>query len=272
MGSIVRITIYAPSVDSAKAAFTAAFARIAQLDDILSDYKADSELDRVSREAHDHPVRVSDDLWRVLVAAQRISRETGGAFDVTVGPLTHLWREARSQNRIPDAGAIAVARAHCGWRNMVLDRQTVYLKLDGMQLDVGGIAKGYAADEAIKVLRAHGISRALVACSGDIAASDAPPGEKGWSIGLESGDPVVLHDRGISTSGDTEQFVEAGGVRYSHIIDPATGMGLTTRIEVTVIAHDGMTADAMATAISVLGRERGLTYAKRQGVMATIRD
>ncbi len=254
MGSVVRITIYAEN----SSALPAAFARIRGLDEKLSDYKPESELNQVCRTAHDHPVRVSADLFRVLSAARKLAGETDGAFDVTIGPVTHLWR----QGKTPDAATLA----RCGYRNLVLDRarRTVFLKLAGMQLDLGGIAKGYAADEALATLRAHGVKQALVAVSGDIAAGDPPPGKEGWRIGVEpKGGELLLRNAAVSTSGDTEQFLESDGVRHSHIIDPKTGLGLTSRVAVTVVARHGIDADALATAISVLGPDRGRALLSR---------
>lgn len=248
MGTLVRITIYAPDA----AALPAAFARIRDLDGKLSDYKPDSELNQLCRTGHDRPVRVSADLFRVLEVAQKLAVRTGGAFDVTVGPVTHMWRRGRT----PDRETLA----RCGYRNLVLNRtrRTVFLKLAGMQLDLGGIAKGYAADEAMAALRARGVTCALVAVSGDIVAGDPPPGVPAWRVGVQPGSgELLLRNAAVSTSGDTEQFLETGGVRYSHIIDPKTGLGLTTHIAVTVVARHGIDADALATAISVLGPERG---------------
>jgi len=246
MGTVVRITIYATD-DSA---IQPAFARIAELDRKLSDYKSDSELNNVCRTAHSRPVRVSTDLYRLLESAQRLSARSDGAFDVTIGTLTHLWR----LGRLGDTETLA----RVGWRNLILSRGTVYLKLAGMQLDLGGIAKGFAADEALAVLRAHGVKRALVAVSGDIAAGDPPPGKAGWTIQVEpDGRDVLLRNAAISTSGDTEQYLDVGGVRYSHIIDPTTGLGLTNHIAVTVIARRGLDADPLATALSVMGEQRG---------------
>lgn len=251
MGTLVRITIYANDAS----AISAAFARIRDLDGELSDYKPDSELNRVCRTAHDAPVRVSDDLYRVLKSAWNLSVKTNGAFDVTIGPVTHLWR----RGVLPDRATLA----RCGWRNLVLKDHTVFLKLAGMQLDLGGIAKGFAADEALRVLRAHGVRRALVAVSGDIAAGDAPPGRRGWTVRVEpGGQRLMLKNAAVSTSGDREQSLERGGVRYSHIIDPRTGLGLTNRLTVTVVARHGIDADSLATAISVLGSGRGLHYLK----------
>lgn len=258
MGTLVRITIYAKD-DSA---IQFAFARIAELDRELSDYRIDSELNIVCRTAHDHPVRVSKDLYRVLEAAQKLAERSEGAFDVTIGPVTHLWRQGKLADR--------ETLARVGWRNLVLSRGSVYLKIPGMQLDLGGIAKGFAADEALAVLKARGVTRALVAVSGDIAMGDAPPGKKGWTIRIEPGGrELVLKNAAVSTSGDTEQFLETGGVRYSHIIDPKTGLGLTTRIAVTVIARRGLDADPLATSLSVLGEMRGRAILERDYPGAT---
>ena len=247
MGTLVRITIYSKDASPLRAAFD----RIAALDEELSDYKPESELNRLCR-THGQPVQVSEDLFRVLEASVKLSALTDGAFDVTIGPVTHLWR----LGKLPDAETMA----RVGWRNLVLDNKhrTVELKLAGMQLDLGAIAKGYAADEALKTLRSLGVRRALIAVSGDIAAGDAPPGTKGWRIGLEpAGGEILLRNAAVSTSGDTEQVREIEGVRYSHIIDPKTGLGLRSEIAVTVIARRGLDADPIATAVSVLGEERG---------------
>jgi thiamine biosynthesis lipoprotein len=132
-----------------------------------------------------------------------------------------------------------------------------------MRLDLGGIAKGYAADAAIEVLRSHGIDRALVAASGDIAVAKAPPGKKGWSVEISGLNerlkrPLLLEDAAVSTSGDTEQFIEVDGVRYSHIVSPWTGLGLTNRIQATIISRHATTTDALGTAVCVLGAKRGL--------------
>ena len=246
MGTVVRITVYAADDSAIKPAF----ARIAELDRKLSDYKADSELNTVCRTAHDRAMPVSTDLYRVLEAAQHLSELSDGAFDVTVGPVTHLWRKGKLADR--------ETLARVGSRNIELLRGTVYLKLPGMQLDLGAIAKGYAADEALAVLRAHGVKRALVAVSGDIAAGDPPPGKKGWTIKVEPGGrEVLLRNAAISTSGDDEQFIDVGGVHYSHVIDPKTGLGLTSHAAVTVIAKRGLEADPLSTTLSILGEQRG---------------
>ena len=215
MGSRVEITLYALDDASAKRAVAAAFQRIARLDGIMSDYRPSSELMQLCRQAGGQPVSVSEDLFAVLSQAQELSRRSGGAFDVTVGPLVRLWRRARKSFQLPDPDDLAQARLLVGYRMLRLDPQkrTAQLERKGMLLDLGGIAKGYAADAALKVLREHGIGSALVAISGDIAAGEPPPGETGWKIGLAplEGPPdhsVLLKNAAVSTSGDTEQFVE----------------------------------------------------------------
>jgi thiamine biosynthesis lipoprotein len=264
MGTLVRIQLYAAEEAEAAAAFRLAFARIAELDAALSDYRPESELNRLCRAAAGRPVAIGPDLMTVLAASQRLAEESGGAFDVTIGPVTDLWR----QHRVPDAAALRDATARTGYRKLHLDAAHGTATLDeaGMQLDLGGIAKGYAADQALAVLRKLGLSSALVAMSGDLAIGAAPPGKAGWTVA--AGIPartLELANAAVSTSGDTEQHLDAGGVRYSHIVDPATGMGLTHAPVVTVIARRGIEADALATAVSILGLDRGRALAARYG-------
>lgn len=269
MGLPFRIVLYAPDAAAANAAAEVAFARISQLNDCLSDYDADSELSRLSRTAgEDRPVPVSADLWTVLERSQALARRTDGAFDVTVGPVVSLWRKARREKRLPQADRLAEARAAVGWRKLELDprARTATLLVPDMRLDLGAIAKGYAVDEALKVLRARGVKRALVAGGGDMAVGNAPPGKPDWRIEVAPLDVpdapparfVRLRNCALATSGDVFQHVEIEGVRYSHIVDPRTGMGLTDHSLVTVIAPDCTTADNLATAVSVLGPHKGL--------------
>lgn len=273
MGTLVRITVYARDADAARAAFRAGFDRIRALNGILSDYLPGSELSRVTREAVRRPVRVSADLFAVLQASRRLSEETHGAFDVTLGPVVRLWREARTSRRPPDPAALEEASRRSGYRHMRLDarRRTVRFDIAGMQLDVGAIGKGYAASEALSAIARAGVTRALVAVSGDIACGDAPPGQDGWRIRIHDGDigdvgvPPVLHltHRAVSTSGNAEQHLDVDGRRYSHVIDPASRMGLVDDITVTVVARHGLEADGLDTAMDVMGVTRGLALADR---------
>jgi thiamine biosynthesis lipoprotein len=268
MGTEFRIVLHAATDTEAKKAAEAAFDRVAALDRILSDYKDDSELMRLCKQAGGSPVNVSEDLFTVLEASQELARKTDGAFDVTAAPVIRLWRRARRQHELPDEKRLAAARATVGFEKLKLEPKgrTAQLAKPGMLLDLGGIAKGYAADEAMKVLKQHGIASALVAAGGDIVVSAPPPGAKGWTIGIlplstapaDNSTKLLLRDAAASTSGDREQFVEIGGKRYSHIIDPRTGMALTGHASVTVVAQRGIDSDSLATAVSVLGPERGL--------------
>jgi thiamine biosynthesis lipoprotein len=273
MGVPFRIVLYATNETHAQTASKAAFTRIRELNDKLSDYDLDSELSKLSRTSGQQRVLpVSEDLWRVLEAAQYWARRSDGAFDITVGPVVNLWRHARRQQQLPRPDRLAEARSRVGYTNLVLDpkHRTALLRTPEMRLDLGGIAKGFAADEALQVLRRHGVQSALVAAAGDIAVSDPPPHERGWKVTLASLDVtnappacvLVLANCGVATSGDVFQRLEIDGVRYSHIVDPHTGIGLTDHSLVSVIAPDCITADVLATAVSVLGPEKGLQLIK----------
>ncbi|MCB1231630.1 MAG: FAD:protein FMN transferase [Verrucomicrobiae bacterium] len=272
----IRIWADAGAHESAKGAADEAFARIANLEMVFSDYEVDSEAVRLTtKNPPGEPIPLSSDLFHVLVKTETLSRETGGAFDITIGPMVRLWRQARKNHRLPTPEAIAQARERTGWQKLEIDRETpsVTLGADYMQLDFGGIAKGYSADEALTILKQRGFSRSLVAASGDIVVGDPPPGEHAWRIGIRSLDAVLANDPdhpltgavnlangAISTSGDTQQAVNIDGVRYSHIVDPKTALGLTHRIAVSVIGPDATTTDSYATTVSVLGREKGLAF------------
>lgn len=273
MGTLFNMTVFATDQAVAEAAAEAAFRRIVDLENIMSDYQADSELNLLCQKPFGVPVPVSEPLFDVLWQARRFSELSDGAFDATVGPYVRLWRFARKRKELPSAVDLASARAAVGWRKLDLDRaqRTATLRVPGMRLDLGGIAKGYASDQALKVLRAHGISRALVAASGDIAVADPPPNQQGWRVavsGLDSSTNaaaplLMLKAAAVSTSGDTEQFVEIGGTRYSHIVDPRTGLGLTNRIQASVVGPNATTTDALATTLCILGPEHGQRLVKR---------
>lgn len=264
MGVETRVILYAPDEAVAKDAASAAFARIATLDGVMSDYRQDSEIVRLCARPAGVWTPVSVDLFRVLTRAREISEWSSGAFDCTVGPLSSLWRAARRNHRLPEASETLAARQAVGWRLVELDPRTraVRLGVEGMHLDLGGIGKGFAADAAVEVLRSRGARRCLVALAGDVRAGSPPPGETGWRVAVETGygsgpAPFVrLANAGVSTSGDTAQYIEIEGERYSHILDPGTGLGLTSRTAATVVAPDATTSDAMASAVCVMGPER----------------
>jgi thiamine biosynthesis lipoprotein len=268
MGMPFKVVLYAPDADSANAAARAVYARIRQLNGIMSDYDPESELMQLCQTAGSgKAVPVSRDLLAVLSHSLALSRKSDGAFDITVGPLVRLWRKARKAKVFPKAEELAAALAVVGYRNIRLDERagTVELLKPGMQLDLGGVAVGYAIDEALALLKTRGITMALIDGSGDIGVGEAPPGKEGWRIGIapleadkEPSRYVILKNAAVTTSGDAYQFVEFDGRRYSHIVDPKTGLGLTDRSSVTLLAPTCTIADSYTKAVSVLGPEKGL--------------
>lgn len=296
MGVEAQIILFTDSEANARAAATAAFARLDALETVLSDYRKNSEVNQVCKLARNataaNPVAlpISADLATIINRAEKISIRTNGAFDITLGPLTSLWRQSRRSGNLPTTTELAEHRQATGYQNLQLkpaalnNTHTLIFSAPAMQLDFGGIGKGYAADEALKILRNnYAIITALVNIGGDLAAGDPPPkgaaeemaaagegeeegkGEEGgWAVPLHTFDPTLpdetlrIANRAVATSGDLEKFTTIAGVRYSHILNPATGLGLTRRIAVTVIAADATTADALASALSVLGPIDGL--------------
>lgn len=282
MGLPFRMVLYARDEAAAAAAAAAAFARVRELNDIFTDYDSDSELSRLSQTSGEgRAIPVSPDLWVVLSRAQRLAERTEGAFDVTVGPYVNLWRKARRDRALPSTERLQRAHASVGYRHMRLDahERTVELLVPEMRLDLGGIAKGYAIDAALVVLQKQGVRSALVSGGGDLAVTDAPPGREGWQIevaplDVEGAPPprfALLKHAALATSGDVFQRLEIEGKRYSHIVDPRTGIGLTDHSLVTVIAKDCTTADSLATAASVLGPEKAIRLLERtKGVAGQI--
>lgn len=271
MGIDARLVVYARTQEVAEKGCRAAFDRIAALDAIMSDYRKDSELNLLCESAGKGWVKVSGDLFKVFRRSLEISKQADGAFDISAAPIIQLWRKARKTSVLPDPLELEAARKLVGWQNIELDGRSrrVRLKTPGMKLDLGGIAKGYAADEAQKVLRRHGIVSALIEMGGDVVLSDAPPGTKGWIVRVpNAGDdrgPAEMHlaNCAVSSSGDTEQFVVIGGIQYSHVVDPRTGQALTNRVQATVIARDGFVTDPLSTAMTLLDkpkREKLLSY------------
>ncbi|MBC8065464.1 MAG: FAD:protein FMN transferase [Chlorobia bacterium] len=280
MGIDARLTVYADTQSRAEKACRAAFDRIGALDWVMSDYRKDSELMKLCAEAGEPAVRVSPDLFKVLQKAEEVSRRSEGAFDVTVGPLVALWRASRKSGVLPNPAELEKARGLVGWEKVKLDDcgRTVQLAVSGMKLDLGGIAKGYACDEARKVLRRHGVTRALVEMGGDIVVSGPPPGKTGWTIRVpNAGDDEGPKDLdfancAVSTSGDTEQFVIIGGVQYSHVVDPRTGQALTNRAQATIIAKEGLTSDPLSKVLTVLGEDKHASFLKKyRGVKSYLR-
>jgi thiamine biosynthesis lipoprotein len=275
MGVEARIVLYAPSRTAADDAANAAYAVIADLEDALSDWTERSAASHLAEHAGEGPIEVPRTLLDVLAQSLDLSRSTQGAFDPTIGPLVDLWRRARAIDRLPDPAEIDRARALVGADKVVIDASagTVELTLRGMRLDFGAIGKGAACQRAIESLAHDGIDSALVQMGGDLVCSHAPPGTRGWSVDVPApgfepdrpqhlgqvegtaaqGERLLLAQRALSISGDSEQWIEIDGVRRSHVIDPRSGFGLTTRALAVVVAPDGALSDALATAAGVLG-------------------
>lgn len=263
MGTVFKIVIYAADTLKARAAAQRAFDLVDTLNAHLSDYLPDSELNRLcARAGTGQKVPVSPVLWDILRLSHQFSTQSNGAFDVTVGNLTRLWRRARNLKTLPDSARILAARALTDYRYLHFYKKNRRIRMEkaGMQLDLGGIAQGYAADACLKLLKSAGFKQALVDAGGDIAAGEAPPDASGWRIELPTApggrlEALLVANCGITTSGATFRYVEVNGTRYSHIVDPRTGWGLTRRVLVTVQAPTGVEADAWATALSVMGAE-----------------
>lgn len=263
MGTEFRFLVYAGNAKQATAALDAATRRLDALNASLSDYLADSEISRLSAASGRGDWRLLlRDVENVLTWGQRLAAQTGGAFDMTVGPLTRLWRVSRRNGKLPTESRLSGALQATGFQFLELDekRRRARLTRPGMRLDLGGIAKGYAVDETLKTLLHHGITTALADGGGDLRTLGSPPDAGGWRItleDLESSSTTVyqLSDLAMATSGDLYQSIRLGDREFSHLIDPKTGLGLEYRRSVTVIAEDAMTADALASALSVLAIE-----------------
>jgi thiamine biosynthesis lipoprotein len=239
----------------------------------MSHYKPDSPLSRINREAAHHPVAVEPELFDFIVEAMRYQRDSDGAFDITVGPLMKAWGFFRGEGHLPSDQMLATARRRVGAAHVMLNLQSKTIAFDatGVELDLGGIAKGYAVDRVAELLTRRHVAAALISAGGStIYGLGAPPGAGGWQVKLQDPiDPrkiafaVELKDRALSVAGTSEKAFEAGGVRYSHIMDPRTGRPAQGVLSVAVLASSGTAGDALDDAFFVLGPERSRGYLTR---------
>ncbi len=264
MGSLFRIVAYTGDSAALAKACRLAFNKIDSLNLILSDYLSYSEIMELSRTAGSGKFQpVSDDLFKVISLSKRWAERSDGTFDITIGAVTQLWRRAAFIEEYPEDNEIEKALEKVDYRLIKLDssNQSVLLEKEGMMLDAGGIAKGYALDQVFQILNRHGFEQCLIDGAGDIRVGAPPPGKKGWPIAMEglSGidSTLMLTHKAIATSGDLYRFIEVNGMRYSHIIDPETGYGLTVSRTVTVVADTGTEADVLASIFSVTGAVKG---------------
>lgn len=258
MGTLFRVTVFATDLPKAHRVIQEAFAKTSEIEKIATDYDPTSELNLLSDAPTGTPVEVSETLFDLLTQAHQIATATDGAYDPTLGSVTQLWRESRRTQRLPDPALLEKARASSGYHALILDpvKRTVTLTKPGLRLDLGGIAKGYAADLIHDHIAAAGMPQVLVAAGGDLRLGDAPPEKDGWEVGLRTfaltpTGTMTLKNCAVSTSGDLHQHISIAGIRYSHIIDPKTGLGFTEQKAATVIAATASLTDPLATAACI---------------------
>jgi FAD:protein FMN transferase len=273
MACLYEITAYGSDSGVLARVVEEAFDEVDRIDRLMSHYRPDSPLSRLNREAAGGPVAVEAELFDFIAQALDYSRDSGGAFDVTVGPLMKAWGFFRGDGRLPARGELAAVLQRVGYRHVVLDHQrgTVRFDVPGVELDLGGIAKGYAVDRAVDVLRRHGVSAALVsACGSTMYALGAPPDLDAWQLEVadpldadRTAFPVRIRDRALSVAGSSEKFFEVDDTRYSHIMDPRTGMPVQGVLSVAVLAPTGTAGDALDDAFFVQGVEKSTTAIER---------
>jgi thiamine biosynthesis lipoprotein len=287
MGTFARLKAVTTNQDTAKKCIDTAFARLQKVDDLMSDYKSSSEISLVNTDAFEKPVKVSESTFEVLEKSLEFSRLSEGAFDITVGPLIDLWRSAAEVNSVPTDAKLAEVRSRVGYEKLLLNpnEMTVQFAVEGMKLDLGGIAKGYAIDKAIEAMKAGGAIGGMVDVGGDIRCFGLPSQDRdNWRIGLQ--DPtrtkvtepnqtgvllvLELTDAAVATSGHYRRFVLIDGKKYSHIMDRKTGAGAQGLSSATIITTKAIDADALATIVSVMGAEKGLALIETMPITEAI--
>lgn len=261
MGTRFSITLYAADKNQADAAAKEAFEFAYQVNRACSDYDVTSELMKLNAAPARQPITVSPTLLDVLREALSISQKTNGAYDPTLGQHSYNWRMARKKSQLPASDDVTAAKAASGWKKIQLDMEnsTVTKLVANLRLDLGGIAKGYTADKMLALLEKHNITRASIIAGGEVRLGDPPPKKDGWKVSLKTLDTdhsltpssLTLSNCAVSTSGDLHQSIIINGTRYSHVVDPATGLGLTRRISATIIGPNATLTDALATAYCV---------------------
>ncbi len=287
MYTIVSITVSSDSEKIAKKAIDSAFKELDRLAGLLNFYSEDSEVTMINRSAGDMPAKVSPETLEIIEKALHVSENTEGAFDITVGPVVRLWN---FRNKVlPDKKTITERLKLVGYKNIIVDKEksTVFLKKKGIQIDLGGIIKGYAADRAAEVLKKNGIKSGIVAVAGDIKVFGKRPDGNLWNVGIQNPGPnppihnggvdeiiavVSLSDMAVSTSGDYQKFFIKNGKMYHHLLNPKTGYPVYKCRSVTVITRDAVFTDAFATGIFILGPQKGMNVLKRLGFDGVIVD
>ena len=274
MGSPFGIIFYCNDSAQATELSNQCFALVDSLNNIFSDYSPLSEVGRLATLAFNREQNISDELLQMILLSNQAWIKSDKTFDVTIGALTQLWRKAKTEKRFPSTDEVIKAKLITGFNNLIMNENAkrISFKKAGIRFDFGGIVPGYAAQKVIEFLRSKNVTIALADASGDIVVSDAPPGKSGWTVGINMPESendlwdrkLVLKNCAVSTSGDVYRYTMHNGKKYSHIIDPRTGYGVTSQRNVTVIAKDGASADWLATACSILPIEKALALAKKE--------
>ena len=274
MGSSFNIIFY--HTDSAEAVSLAkeCILIVDSLNNIFSDYSSESEISKLTLQVNQKDIKVSDELFAMIIRSKDAWKRSGQTFDITIGALTQLWRKAKKENRFPSEAEIKAAKDLTGFKNLTINERskTIAFQKPGIRFDFGGIVPGYVAQRVMDFLKTKNINIALVDASGDIVMSGAPPGKNGWTIGINLPEneneiwdkKLDLKNFAVSTSGDVYRYTIHNGIKYSHIIDPRTGYGVTSQRNVTVITKYGADADWLATACSILPIKKALSLAKKE--------
>jgi thiamine biosynthesis lipoprotein len=273
MGSELTLMAWTADEDAANRAFDEVFAEFNRLDQLMSVWKANSDVLRLNAAAGDHPVPISRDTMEAMVTARQVSEWTEGKFDVTFGALSDIWKFDQDQDdSVPSKEAIAARLPLIDYRKLVLDPQagTAFLEKKGMRAHLGGIGKGYAVDRAVALMKGAGLKDFSIQAGGDLYVA-GHRGDRPWRLGIA--DPraadgaifarVELTDSTFSTSGDYERFFIKDGVRYHHILDPATGQPARLSRSVTIVTKQAVLADGLSTGVFLLGPEKGMALIER---------
>lgn len=272
MGTTIKVKLFASDEHELRRLAEPAFQAVMDIDALLSDYKEDSQLSLVNREAALRAVPLDSDFVVVLREALEVSAASAGGFDVTIGPLMDLWKAAAHDNRLPSDSALTAVRARVGYRALALEGDSLRFARPGVRLDLGAIAKGYGVDKAVAALRTLGVTSAIVDAGGDLYVLGNMPDEGLFKIGIQHPrmpDSLLcalkVADRAVTTSGDYQRSFRIGETSYNHIIDARTGWPITEAVSVTVVAPTAMAADALSTAVTVLGLDEGLALIESIG-------
>lgn len=277
MDTLIQITVFSTDEQSGKEALEKAFAEFERISDLTNRFPAEgtdaaaaSDVIRINKNAGIKPVQVSADTLNIVQRSLYYAQASGGAFDITIGPVMDLWGFGQDVQRVPSDEQIQKALSLVDYRRVIVDPEqaTVYLPIPGMSLDFGGVAKGYATEKAVQVLQDSGIKHAIINAGGNVYALGARPDGSLWRVGVrDPRDPngllaiLSVKDTSVVTSGDYERYFEEGGVRYSHLIDPATGKQARDLMQTTVVTQSSTDADIINKPLFVLGRRDGMSFA-----------